>query len=59
VVRAVFTGLAAIVVAIILNACISLSRTAVHEWQGGLLVALAFLDLFLLPKRLIASLRTA
>jgi chromate transporter len=41
-VRAVFRGLAAIVVAIILNACVSLSRTAVHGWPGLLLVALAF-----------------
>ncbi len=41
-VRAVFTGLAAIVVAIIFNACASLGRTVVHGWQGGLLVALAF-----------------
>jgi chromate transporter len=41
-VRALFHGLAAIVVAIILNACVSLTRTAVHGWPGLLLVALAF-----------------
>ena len=41
-VRALFTGLAAIVVAIILNACVSMSRTALHGWRGVLLAALAF-----------------
>ncbi len=46
-VRAVFRGLAAIVVAIILNACVSLARTAVHGWQGLLLVVLAFAALAL------------
>jgi len=46
-VRALFHGLAAIVVAIILNACVSLTRTAVHGWQGVLLVALAFAALAL------------
>jgi chromate transporter len=47
VVRAVFTGLGAIVVAIILNACVSLTRVAVHGWQGVLLVILAFVALAL------------
>ena len=42
VVRALFRGLAAIVVAIVLNASFSLGRTAVHGWQGVLLAALAF-----------------
>jgi chromate transporter len=46
-VRALFHGLAAIVVAIILNACVSLTRTAVHGWPGMLLVALAFTALAL------------
>ncbi len=46
-VRALFHGLAAIVVAIILNACVSLTRIAVHGWQGLLLVALAFAALAL------------
>ena len=41
-VRAVFAGLGAIVVAIILNACVSLGRTVVHGWQGGLIAVLAF-----------------
>ena len=59
VVRAVFTGLAAIVVAIILNACVSLSRTAVHGWQGGLLVALAFVALALRVNLLLVLLGAA
>ena len=41
-VRAVFQGLAPIVMAIILYATFSLSRTAVHGWQGVALAALAF-----------------
>jgi chromate transporter len=41
-IRSLFTGLAAIVVAIILNACVSMSQTALHGWQGVLLAALAF-----------------
>jgi chromate transporter len=46
-VKALFRGLAAVVVAIILNACVGLTRTAVHGWQGLLLVALAFAALAL------------
>jgi chromate transporter len=46
-IKALFRGLAAVVVAIILNACVSLTRTAVHGWQGLLLVALAFVALAL------------
>jgi chromate transporter len=41
-VRALFHGLGAIVVAVILNACVSLARTVVHGGAGFLLVALAF-----------------
>ena len=47
VVKALFRGLGAIVVAIILNACVSLSRTTVHGWRGALLAALAFAALAL------------
>ncbi len=47
VVRALFRGLGAIVVAIILNACVSLSRTTVHGWRGALITALAFAGLAL------------
>jgi chromate transporter len=46
-VRALFRGLAAIVVAIVLNASVSLSRTAIHGWQGVLLTVLAFAALVL------------
>jgi len=42
VVKALFRGLGAIVVAIILNACVSLTRTTLHGWQGALLAVLAF-----------------
>ena len=37
-VKALFRGLGAIVVAIILNACVSLSRTTLHGWRGALLL---------------------
>ena len=47
IVMALFRGLAAIVVAIILNACVSLARAAVHGWPGVLLMALAFAALAL------------
>jgi chromate transporter len=41
-VKALFRGLGAIVVAIVLNACVSLTRTTVHGWRGAVLAALAF-----------------
>ncbi|MFI5340938.1 MAG: chromate transporter [Candidatus Methylomirabilales bacterium] len=46
-IKALFRGLGAIVVAIILNACVSLSRTTLHGWRGALLTALAFAALAL------------
>lgn len=46
-VKALFRGLGAIVVAIVLNACLSLTRTTVHGWRGALLAALAFAALAL------------
>lgn len=46
-VKALFRGLAAIVVAIILNACVSLTRTIVHGSRGVVLAALAFVALAL------------
>jgi chromate transporter len=46
-VKALFRGLGAIVVAIILNACVSLTRTTLHGWQGALVAALAFAALAL------------
>jgi chromate transporter len=58
-VRALFHGLAAIVVAIILNACVSLTRTTVHGWPGLLLVALAFTALALRVNLLLVLLGAA
>jgi chromate transporter len=46
-VRALFRGLSAVVVAIVLNACITLGRTTVRGWQGIVLAALALLALTL------------
>jgi len=46
-VKALFRGLGAIVVAIVLNACVSLTRTTVHGWRGAVLAALAFAALAL------------
>ncbi len=46
-VKALFRGLGAIVVAIVLNACVSLIRTTVHGWGGAVLAALAFAALAL------------
>ena len=46
-VRALFRGLGAIVVAIALNATLALTRTAIQGWQGLLLAALAFAALAL------------
>lgn len=46
-VKALFRGLGAIVVAIILNACVSLTRSTVHGWRGVVLAALAFAALAL------------
>ena len=58
-VKAVFRGLAAIVVGIILNACVSLARTAVHGWPGVLLMALAFAALALRASMLLVLLGAA
>ncbi len=41
VIRALFRGLGAVVVAIVLNACLTLGRTTLQGWQGFLLAALA------------------
>jgi chromate transporter len=46
-VKALFRGLGAIVVAIIVNACVSLARTILHGWGGAVLAALAFAALAL------------
>ena len=41
IVQALFRGLGALVVAIVLNACLTLGRTTLQGWQGVLLAALA------------------
>jgi chromate transporter len=46
-IKALFRGLGAVVVAIILNACVALSRTTLQGWRGALLAALAFAGLAL------------
>ncbi len=43
IVQALFRGLGALVVAIVLNACLTLGRTTLQGWQGILLAALALL----------------
>jgi chromate transporter len=58
-VKALFRGLGAIVVAIILNACVALSRTTLAGWQGPLLAALAFAALLLKVNLLMVLLGSA
>jgi chromate transporter len=45
--RALFQGLGAVVVAIVLNACLTLARSTLRGWQGLLLAALSLLALTL------------
>lgn len=47
VVRALFRGLGAVVVAIVLNACLTLGRTTLQGWQGIVLASLALLAMLL------------
>jgi chromate transporter len=58
-VRALFRGLAAIVVAIVLNASLALARTAIDAWQGVLLGAGAFAALALGVKLVLVLLGAA
>ena len=58
-VKALFRGLAAIVVAIILNACVSLARTTAQDWRGAGIVALAFVALALRVNLLLVLLGAA
>lgn len=46
-IRALFRGLGALVVAIVLNACLTLGRTTLQGWQGFLLAALALVAMVL------------
>lgn len=57
--KALFRGLGAIVVAIILNACVSLRRTTLSGWQGPLLAALAFAALLAKMNLLVVLLGSA
>ena len=47
VIRALFRGLGAVVVAIVLNACLTLGRTMLQGWQGIMLASLALLAIVL------------
>jgi len=59
VVRALFRGLGAIVVAIVLNACLTLGRTTLQGWQGILLASLALLAMLLKVNFLLVLLGSA
>lgn len=59
VVQALFRGLGALVVAIVLNACLSLGRTTLQGWQGALLAALALVAMVLRVNFLIVLVGTA
>jgi chromate transporter len=46
-VKALFRGLAAVVVAIIFNACVTLRKTTVQDWRTAIMAAMAFAALAL------------
>jgi chromate transporter len=58
-VQALFRGLGALVVAIVLNACLTLGRTTLQGWQGIVLGALALLALMLQINFLLVLVGTA
>jgi chromate transporter len=58
-VQALFRGLGALVVAIVLNACLSLGRTTLQGWQEVLLAALALVAMVLKVNFLIVLVGTA
>ena len=58
-VQALFRGLGALVVAIVLNACLTLGRTTLQGWQGILLAALALAAMVLKLNFLIVLVGTA
>lgn len=58
-VKALFRGLAAVVVAIILNACVSLRKTTVQDWREAILAGLAFAALLLQVNLLLVLLGSA
>ncbi len=59
VVQALFRGLGALVVAIVLNACVTLGRTTLQGWQGVLLAALGLLAMVLKVNFLLVLAGTA
>lgn len=59
VIRALFRGLGAVVVAIVLNACLTLGRTTLQGWQGILLASLALLAMLLKVNFLVVLLGAA
>ena len=59
IVQALFRGLGALVVAIVLNACLTLGRTALQGWQGFLLAALALLAMVFKVNFLVVLVGTA
>jgi chromate transporter len=59
IVQALFRGLGALVVAIVLNACLTLRRTTLQGWQGVLLAAIALLAMLLKAHFLIVLVGTA
>jgi chromate transporter len=58
-VQALFRGLGALVVAIVLNACLTLGRTTLHGWQGVLLATFAVLAMALKVNFLVVLIGTA
>ena len=58
-VQALFQGLGALVVAIVLNACLTLGRTTLHGWQGVLLAGLALVAMVLKVNFLAVLIGTA
>ncbi len=59
VVRRLFQGLGALVVAIVLNACLTLGRTTLQGWQGFLLAALALVAMVFKVNFLVVLVGTA
>jgi chromate transporter len=58
-VRSLFRGLGALVVAIVLNACLTLGRTTLQGWQCAVLAALALLAMLLKVNFLVVLLGAA
>jgi chromate transporter len=59
VIQALFRGLGALVVAIVLNACLTLGRTTLQGWQGIVLAALALVAMLFKAHFLIVLVGTA